>query len=172
MTITNLVGDVCKSKVEGLKILPHICNSSGIASSGVIVPIFRKFPNARTVYNDWYDTTQHYCEFTEEEIPWLLGETQFVESDDEWIVANMLAQKSPGLYQRINGKTYPPIRLEALAECMNRVADVARKLKASIVTPLFGTLRAGSSKEVIVPMIEDIWADLDVYIYEFDESKK
>jgi hypothetical protein len=170
--ISYIDGDVTKSKVKGLKVLPHIVNSDGFWNSGVVVPIGKKWPHVKEAYCDWYQTTNHTCSFVEDcEIPFLLGEVQFVKGDDEFVVANMLAQKSPGHVEVINGKNWPPIRHEALKECMERVAEFVKINNATIIAPWFGTLRAGSTKEVIKEMIEQIWGDLDVTIYEFNERK-
>lgn len=166
--ITNIEGDVTKSKVSGLKILPHITNSEGKWSSGVVVPIARKWPNTKQEYLNWYDSTDYACPFNDESVPFMLGNVQFVQADDETIVANMVAQKGVG-GDTINGKFIPPIRYASLREAMERVAELAKKLNAKIIAPWFGTLRAGGSKEVIKQMIEEIWGDLDVTMYEYKE---
>ncbi len=169
--IKYLVGDVTKSDIGGLRVLAHCCNSSGLWGSGVVIPIGNKWPHVRQAYLDWYDATIHSCDFYDVDIPWLLGEVQFIRGDNNTIIANMLAQKAPGVNETINGYNWPPIRHEALDECMNRVAQFAKDRKATIIAPWFGTLRAGSSKAVIQPMIERIWGDCDVVMYEFEEKK-
>lgn len=165
-----VTGDVTKSDVKGKKILPHVVNSSGMWGSGVVIPIGIKWPNVRQAYLDWYNTTIHNCEYYDCEVPWLLGETQFVAGDNDFIIANMLAQKEPGFVQVIDGFKWPPLRYEALQECMQRVAQFAKEQNASIVAPWFGTLRAGGSKHVIKEMIEKIWSDVNVTMYEFEEK--
>ena len=163
-------GNVVESKVSGIKVLCHCVNSSGIWGSGVVIPIGNKWPNVKQSYLDWYESTIHACEFDNCDLPWLLGEVQFIKADNNTIVCNMLGQKAPGFHETINGKQWPPIRLEALEECMNRVAQFAKKNNATIIAPWFGTLRAGSSKPVIKEMIERIWSDCNVVIYEFEEK--
>jgi len=54
---------------------------------------------------------------------------------------------------------------------MHRVAEFAKKNNATIIAPWFGTLRAGSSRAVIQPMVERIWGDCEVVMYEFEEKK-
>lgn len=165
--IKHVKGDVCKSDVKGLRILTHIVNSAGKWGSGVVIPIGLKWPNVKKEYIDWYNSTSHPCEFFDRDVPWLLGEVQFIQADNETIVANMLAQKCPGLCETINGKQWFPIRYEALEECMGRVAEFAKKNDATIISPWFGTLRSGGSKDIIKLMIEKIWNDIDVVMYEF-----
>lgn len=169
--IKYISGDVTNSDVKGLKVLAHCCNSSGIWGSGVVIPIGKKWPKVREAYLAWYDATIHACEFADYDIPWLLGEVQFVQADDDTVVANMLGQKAPGYTENINGIDWPPIRYEAVAECMHRVAQFAKKNNATIICPWFGTLRAGGSKAHIRGMIESIWADCEVVVYEFEEKK-
>ena len=169
--IKYLTGNVCNSDVDGLKILCHIVNSDGAWGSGVVIPIGNKWPLVRNAYIDWYQSTTHSCDFYDVSVPWLLGEVQFIQADKDTIVANMLGQKSPGFYETINGRVWPPIRLEAVEECMHRVAQFAKDRKATIIAPWFGTLRAGSDKATIKAMIERIWADCDVVMYEFEEKK-
>jgi hypothetical protein len=170
--INYVTGNVVDSDIKGLKVLAHIVNSSGIWGSGVVIPIGQKWPVARQEYVSWYNSTVHTCEYNDCDVPWLLGEVQFVPCvANEFVVANMLGQKAPGFHEHINGKAWPPIRLEAVEECMNRVAEFAKKHKATIIAPWFGTLRAGSSKAVIKPMIERIWGDCEVVIYDFEEKK-
>ncbi len=171
MTINYLTGDVTKSKVEGLKILPHIVNTQGFWNSGVVVPIGKKWPHVKKEYKEFHSTTHYVCPFNETDVWWELGEVQFVKGDEDFVIGNMIGQKFNGT-EKINGKDYPPIRYEALQECMDRVADLARQLKASIVAPKFGSLRAGGSWDVIEKMIEASWKDIDVYVYEFVEGTK
>jgi len=165
------VGNVVESDVKGLRVLCHVVNSSGLWGSGVVIPIGQKWPNTKEAYLDWYNSTVHACDFGDCDVPWLLGEVQFVQADDNTIVANMLGQKAPGHHEIINGKTWPPIRYEAVEECMQRVAEFAKKHNATIIAPKFGSLRAGGDWNIINKMINEIWSDCEVVIYDFQEVK-
>ena len=163
-------GDVTKVKVNSLTIIPHCVNSANSFGSGVAAGIAKKWPHVKEAYHEFYRACEWDCEYTEENIPFLLGEVQFVRAEENIVVANFIGQKSPGLNQVINGKTWVPARKEAVDECLGRIADVARKLQAKIIAPKFCSLRAGLNWDNdVVPLVENNWYDLDVTIYEFKE---
>ena len=79
--ITYTKGNVVESDADALRVLCHVVNSSGLWGSGVVIPIGKKWPNVLQAYLDWYDSTIHSCEFNDCDVPWLLGEVQFVQGD-------------------------------------------------------------------------------------------
>ena len=163
-------GDVTKATETGLKFLPHIVNCYGVAGSGVVCAIEKMERNPIQQYRNWYK--QRYYEQqifgtdVVRDIHFELGEVQFVESG-EFIVCNMVAQK---WQEEVNCKQVPAIRLWALQECMERVAEQIKLLDnfSCLVCPKFGSMRAGANWDRdIVPLIENIWKDFDIIIYEY-----
>lgn len=166
MAIQYIKGDVTKHCFNN-SILVHIVNTSGVAASGVVVPIERKWPDSIKRYRQWYKEVDLYDEVLDEIIPFQLGQVQFTKCNNV-IVANMLAQH---MARTINEVYLRPINLEALKECMLRVAEVAIKLNCEIIGPKFGSLRAGASWEnEIEPMINELWSGLKVTIYNYEEK--
>lgn len=159
-------------------IIPHVLNNEGVNKSGVIVPIFKKWPRCKTMCEDWYDAG-----FIRDDwgfrVNFQLGEVLFVNNYDEEnnervIIANMIGQKFARL---ISGKNFLPAYKEAVEEGIWRVKefieyqDSEYGILCKIVAPKFGSLRAGLSWENdIEPMIAEAWKNFDVTIYVFDEN--
>lgn len=168
--ITYKQGDVTKADEKGLKALCHIVNSRNSFASGVVVSIAKKWPHVKRMYHDWYQSTVYNDEINDETVPFELGEIQIIKADDETYVINMLAQKLGG--DNLCGEYLPPIRLEAVKECIMRVADFIKKSTdpITLTVPKFGSLRAGGNFDRdILPLIEKYWGELDVVIYEYQE---
>lgn len=165
-------------KKNGTQILCHVSNSHGVHGSGVVVALANNLPRSMEMYESWYKDRKYRCKYRKDIIPFELGEVQFVDTEiNGIIVANCVGQKGPGRYKDLNGRSIPPIRLWALKECMIEIADLARDMIATgenvtIIGPKFGSLRAGADWDKdIVPIIHEVWADLDVVIYEYEEKK-
>lgn len=139
-------------------LMPHVCNNQGAWGAGFVVPLGKFYPKSRQSYLDW-----HKSKVTTEGEPFGLGGVQFVEetkySNGGIIVCNMVAQKLGGVR---------PLRYDALARCMMRVAEYARICKEpEVVCPLFGAGLAGGNWDFIHQLIEDTWVarELKVNVY-------
>lgn len=177
-------GDVLEHKFNppGKVVIPHVVNTLGIMGSGVAAGIAKKWPKANYEYIDWYGSDRYDVIDAHDEngcpyqIAWKdhkfeLGEVQFVSVSDDEIIANMVGQKGIGP----NKFGMPPIRLDSLKECIFRLRKfVVENDVKSIASPKFGSLRAGSSWEVIWPMVEDIFRDVCVtwITYNFVEKRQ
>src|SRR5262249_38395999 len=93
-----------------------------------------------------------------------LGAVQFVQMEPYLWVANMVAQG--GMKRGISG---PPIRYDALAECLKKVATKATALGASIHMPRIGCGLAGGDWSCLQPLIEEHLCEkgLSVTVYDF-----
>lgn len=69
-----------------------------------------------------------------------------------------------------NSKGIPPIRYDAVEKCLEKLADEALKLKASIHMPRIGCGLAGGKWEEIKPIIERtlLKNNVEVYVYDFE----
>jgi len=151
-------------------IIPHICNDIGAWGKGFVVPLGRKFPDAKERYISWYKDT------IPDRLAFQLGKTQSVIVGDV-VVMNMIAQEGV----RRQGYT-TPIRYAKLVECMNYVAEACsyyqNKIcfpnieKVQIHAPKFGSGLAGGNWEFIEVLIKEIWKNVDVWIYELDPPKE
>jgi hypothetical protein len=121
--------------------------------SGFVVPLGRKFPEAREKYLGWCDTKGYDMPYSN--YPRLgLGNTQFVEVvKDKITVANMMAQTLGGTR---------PLYYNYLSKCMDEVAVFASKKNARIIAPMFGSGLAGGNWEFVEALLEDCWLDNDI----------
>lgn len=145
--------------------VPHIVNNRNLLGSGLAWNLARRWPEVKYDYHNWYQNDDDGCGS-----PFQLGQVQFLSVTSRVIVANMIAQSIPH-GETINGIYVRPIRLDSLYECMLRVGEFCkRKNIKNIMSGKFGGLRAGANfEEEIVPLIESLWSDFDVTIFEYKE---
>src|SRR5262249_13356349 len=93
-----------------------------------------------------------------------LGAVQFVQVEPNTWVANMVAQR--GIKR---GSSGPPIRYEAVGQCLQQVAVKAHELHASVHMPRIGCGLAGGEWSEIEPLIEKhlSGAGVPVTVYDF-----
>lgn len=138
--------------------IPHVCNNCGLWGKGFVVPLGKKWPAVKQKYRQAYING-----------PFQIGWTQCVPVTPGITVCNMVAQE--GIYPR-NG--VPPIRYEALEECMAQVAAECDTADfPTIHAPLFGAGLAGGSWTIIEDMIRRLWLDrhIPVTIYYLDGTR-
>lgn len=164
-------GDIFTYKLKENTCIPHVVNNVGVAGSGIVVPIMKRWPDSRPAYENW-ESNSLLCMNgvpPSKTTPYQLGQTLFCPTHDDNVVAHMLAQRAPGGYT-LDGIYLRPLMIEALLECMLRVRKYCKKENIPIVTGQFGAKRAGGDWDTeIKPMILDIWRDLDVTILTYEE---
>lgn len=146
------------------KIITHICNNSGGWGSGFVVNLSKVWKKPEEEYRKWH--TFEEFKMGEMIIPFKLGNIQPVPVDKFTMVINMIAQHNtisitPGS---------KPIRYAALASCMTKAANVAKKMNAEFHIPKMGAGLAQGRWDFIEELINEIWAEFDVFIYEFDQK--
>lgn len=130
--------------------IPHICNNVRAWGAGFVVPLAQHFPEARDA-------------FYSEENP-TLGDTQFIQAKNvPVVICNMFAQDGIGP----DKDGVPPIRYEALKDCMGRVLRKASEVclegkQVVIAAPMFGAGLAGGDWEQISKMIHDHWSSYNI----------
>lgn len=134
--IKYITGDATNPQGEGVKIIPHICNTWGVWGAGFVLALSKKW----SYPEDYYRARHTYP----------LGHVDILSVEDDIFVANMIAQEGIGL----NKDTVPPIRYEALAQTLYKVNGVAEKMNASIHMPRIGAGLAGGDWIVIEKIIE------------------
>jgi hypothetical protein len=133
--------------------------------SGFVVIVSKKWKQPEEQYRKWH-TFEEY-KIGEIIIPFKLGNIQPVPVDKYTMVVNMIAQHNtisitPGS---------KPIRYAALASCMTKAANVARKMNAEIHAPKFRFADwLGGNWDFIEELINEIWIDFDVFVYEFEQK--
>jgi O-acetyl-ADP-ribose deacetylase (regulator of RNase III) len=153
--ISYLKGDATNPLGAGNKFICHCCNDLGKWGKGFVVALSKKWPAPETEYRRWH----------RERTGFALGEIQMVQVENTIWVANMIGQH--GTKQ---GSSGPPIRYEAVRQCLEKVAAEATRLSASIHMPRIGCGLAGGKWELIEPIIlETLCASaLAVTVYNFD----
>ena len=159
--ITYVTGDATAPDVRPA-VIAHVCNDIGAWGAGFVKALSVRYPTPEARYREWYRKRN-----TPEDGEFRLGAVQFVElegalSGGLW-VANMVAQR------RIRSSLHrQPIRYEALAECLAKVADFAAARQATVVGPRFGAGLAGGNWREIERIIRHTLtrAGVPVVIYD------
>ena len=137
-------------KIVNPIIVPHIVNNEGLWGSGFVIPVGKNFPKAKQKYA------------LASRLP--LGDNQWIEVQDGIFIVNMIAQTS-----FVDEK---PTKYAALVKCMEDIAQNGKSfyLKCKIYALKFGSARVGGNWDFIEELIEEIWAEYNVTIFEYEEK--
>jgi hypothetical protein len=150
--------DLVNSKSSGSTvIIPHVCNNIGGFGAGFSGDIEKKFPEVAINFSLGGKIK--------------LGNTQFITvveniiTKHRLIIANMVAQNGT-----ISSKNRRPLHYPSLVKCMVSVADLAQSLtqtdkKIKICAPKFGSGLAGGNWNFIADLIDDIWSNHSVMVF-------
>ncbi|MEF8806202.1 MULTISPECIES: macro domain-containing protein [Bacteroides] len=141
MNIMYIKGDATSPIAPNNKVITHICNDIGGWGKGFVLALSKKWKIAEEAYRQWYRSQEDFS----------LGVVQFVKVADDIYVANMIGQQ--GIYK--NNKGLPPIRYEAVRQCLKEVALFATKHAASVHMPRIGCGLAGGKWELIEEIIKE-----------------
>lgn len=139
--IIYVVGDATLPQGQGPGIIAHVCNDIGQWGKGFVLPLGKRYPDAEKQYREW---------FQQNAPPFALGRVQFVEVALGLWVANMIGQH--GIARRGG---LPPVRYDALRECLCRVCGFAAEQQASVQMPRIGCGLAGGKWEEVSLLIEE-----------------
>src|SRR5437588_12967624 len=122
MEIKYLIGDATCPVGTGNRIIAHVCNDIGAWGAGFVLAISKRWAQPKAEY------------LNEKRLRGLvLGTVGFVPVEENIWIANMVAQRD---IRRHNNQ--PPIRYDALKECLATVATRAQELKATVHMPHIG----------------------------------
>jgi len=154
--IAYLTGDATAPVADGPKMICHICNDVGGWGKGFVVALSRRWPEPEAQYRAWYAQG--------ESAGFRLGAIQLVDVGQSLKVVNMIAQR--GI--RAAGGV-PPIRYDALRECLASLSNRAIELHASVHMPRIGCGLAGGSWDEIEAIVTAtlVAAAIPVYVYDF-----
>lgn len=155
--ITYLRGDATCPQAKGPKIICHICNDIGGWGKGFVLALSKRWKQPESEYRAWYAERR--------DRGFALGAVQFVPVESTIWVANMIGQH--GLK---TGSSGPPIRYDAVRQCLLKVAEKARELGASVHMPRIGCGLAGGQWTKIEPLITEqlLFSDIPVTVYDID----
>lgn len=144
--LTVVTGDASRPDQTGPVVIAHVCNDIGVWGRGFVLAVSRRWLLPEQRYRAW-----HHARAT---TGFGLGEVQFVRTEPQVWVANMIAQHGV----RSSGRGVAPIRYEALRLCLDRTAAFAAQAGATLHMPRIGAGLAGGDWERIEPMIADALA--------------
>lgn len=116
---------------------------------------FERWPEPEASYREWFKKRN--------ENDFELGAVQFVQVRSDIWIANMVGQHG----MRASGSK-PPIRYEAVEQCLEAVANKAAELKASVHMPRIGCGLAGGKWERIEPLIVKALCERDIAVVVYD----
>jgi O-acetyl-ADP-ribose deacetylase (regulator of RNase III) len=154
MNINYLTGDATRPTGHRRKIIAHICNDQGRWGKGFVVAISAQWPEPEEVYRIWFN----------EKAGFELGAVQFIQVERDLWVANMIGQQG---MQEKDG--VPPIRYAAVWSGLQKVAEKAKELDASVHMPRIGCGLAGGDWTKIEPIIVETLCKkgVEVTVYDF-----
>lgn len=154
--ITYIRGDATCPQAKGPKVICHICNDSGRWGKGFVLAISHRWEQPEQAYRAWYKDRSRN--------DFRLGAVQLIQVEPYIWVANMVAQHGTK-----GGSKRPPIRYEAVAECLENVAETAASLKASVHMPRIGCGLAGGEWSRIEPLVVEALCrrGLSVTVYDW-----
>ncbi|GAA2085128.1 macro domain-containing protein [Actinomadura alba] len=150
-------GDATSPQATGPKIVAHVCNDRGGWGKGFVLAISRRWPEPEREYRSWHRERA--------ENDFALGTVRLVQVRPDIWVANMIGQHGMRA-----GSSGPPIRYDAVEQCLRTVADHALDLGASLHMPRIGCGLAGGTWGRIEPIIVETLCrrDIATTVYDFD----
>lgn len=148
-------GDALQPVATGNKIIAHVCNDIGWWGKGFVLAISKKWKQPEQQFKQWYKSNDNFQ----------LGEVQFVQVTDDTWVANIIGQHE--VKTRVK-KGVVPVRYEAIAKGLEKVAAFAATKKASVHMPRIGCGLAGGTWDKIEPLITDALASKSIPVTVYD----
>jgi O-acetyl-ADP-ribose deacetylase (regulator of RNase III) len=139
IAINYIKGDATKPEGDGTKLIVHVCNDIGGWGRGFVVALSQQWPQPEREYRKWYESKEKFS----------LGEVQFVQVERDIWVANMIGQRDTKPDKEGN----PPVRYDAIAKALSKVAAFAQEKIASIHMPRIGCGLAGGTWDKMEPVI-------------------
>jgi len=151
-----VAGDIfdCINKVNKdiIVVIPHVCGTSGKFNSGFAGALSQKHPETKINY----EMLSSYK----------LGEIQIINIDKNKIVVNMICDN-----ESLNKNTRT-LNYYCLGKCMANIRNYIKLnykdseiKKCQIHAPRFGTGRPGGDWNFISELINDVWFDIETFIY-------
>lgn len=153
--MTILKGDATSPQASGPKIIAHICNDLGGWGKGFVLAVSRRWPEPERDYRRWHRNRA--------DNDFGLGAVRLVQVRPDVWVANMIGQRGTR-----RGSAGPPIRYDAVRQCLETLGGHASDLRASVHMPRIGTGLAGGRWDRIEPLVVAALCqrDIDVTVYD------
>ncbi len=157
MGIVYVKGDATAPRGKGVKMIVHVCNDLGGWGKGFVLAVSRRWPEPERAYRRWHRERARN--------DFGLGAAQFVPVADHLWVANLVGQR--GIR---TGSKGVPVRYEAIAAGLGRVADKALELGASVHMPRIGCGLAGGRWSRVEPLISARLVRRGVAVTVYDQT--
>ena len=158
-SVAYLKGSALEPRGEAAKIVAHVVNDAtpNWGGRGFAVGIRQKWPGAQREFQNWTKSNRRNLK---------LGQVHLVQVSEDTTVASMVCQKGYGPC------AHPRIRYAALEECLAKVAEAARRLKATVHMPRIGTGQAGGAWFVVEELVTSALPDagISVFVYDLPEG--
>jgi O-acetyl-ADP-ribose deacetylase (regulator of RNase III) len=148
--IQYITGDATAPIGKGNKIIAHVCNDVGAWGAGFVLAISKRWPQPRAEYMK--DKTAQSLK---------LGTVSLVRVERTVWVANMVAQRDIRWRDGV-----PPIRYDALLECLKQLGFHAHQLNATIHMPRIGCGLAGGKWERVEPLLRETIPGTQIFVYD------
>lgn len=135
------IGDATAPEGTRPACIVHIVNDCGRWGAGFVLALNHRWSDPARAYRAWYRGR--------ESNDFGLGAVQLVRVEPDLFVANMIGQHGIATART----TRPPIRYEATARCLAKLASHAARAEASAHMPRIGCGLAGGSWDKIEPLI-------------------
>lgn len=174
--IKYVVGDATAPVGNGPKLIVHICNNAGGWGAGFVLAISKRWRYPEREYRRWHREGSGLLSGK-----FQLGAIQVVpvQGDPPLSVVNMIAQEGYGKNNRNQHRSNepdsrPPIRYDALEQCLNEVGYLVRSgpaQGASIHMPRIGCSLGGGRWAEVEPIIARTLGHASVTVYDFPGGK-
>lgn len=151
-----ITGDATDPQASGQKIIAHVCNDRGGWGKGFVLALSQRWPEPERDFRAWW-RGRAGNDFG-------LGATRLVQVTPDIWVANMVGQ-----HLTRPTAAGPPVRYDAIEECLTTLARTALHLEASVHMPRIGCGLSGGTWNVIEPLITTTLSvhDIPVTVYDF-----
>lgn len=158
-SVTYLKGTALEPRGETPKIVVQVVNDAtpNWGGGGFAVGVKQKWPLAQREFRSWAESNRRNLR---------LGQIHLVKVSDDVTVASMVCQKGYG------PSAQPRIRYAALEECLAKVAEAAKRLKATVHMPRIGSGQAGGAWFIVEELVTSALPDagISAFVYDLPES--
>ncbi|WP_436529397.1 macro domain-containing protein [Actinoplanes sp. HUAS TT8] len=167
--ITYVVGDATDPPGPGPRIIAHVGNDIGAWGRGIVQAITRRWPGPEREFRRWHETSAPAAGGG-----FRLGAVQLVAVEPTLWVANMVGQH--GIMTRRGLRTStgyepgagPPVRYDAIRECLTTLVAHARERDAEVHMPRIGCGLAGGEWALVEPLILETLGAHDIPVFVYD----
>ena len=163
MPTAYLEADATQPTATGPKILVHVCNDIGAWGRGFVLGLSQRYPEPERRYKAWAAGL--------EDLPFKLGQVQFVPVLPHLTVANLIGQHD--IARKGRAQHTPPVRYTAIREGLGWVRSKVQEQRASVHMPRIRAGLAGGDWAIIETIIdEELTAHgLNVTVYDFSQTR-